>query len=285
MVQKPCIKPSFLSSVMESLDDHTDSDLAAVSLLATAINDQLHLDRVSPNDDTSTTKHSNKPQILICDAGYGLPRETRPRKEKILAIVRQLVNFIEWQRRQEETNNNITMAEIRVVACADEGVRQELEERILTLLDGTELPAYMSFSCQSLEDACQDMVDDEVVYLSPDAEESLDPSQMPPRVVVVGLLIDRRIQPNRSNDRALKLNIVSKRWPLEECFKEISANEPLNVDCIMEGMQQWWWNYKDQAKNAIGNHSDGKEAFIQAALQAINHHAERHPSRPVHLKS
>ncbi len=251
------------------------SDDATVSLLATDITEQLHVDKIKviPGENIS------KP-ILICDAGYGFPREARPRKEKILAIARQLVNFLEWQ---QERDVPAAAAEVRVVACTEDDVRIALEERTLDLLGTKELPSNVSFSCQSLEDACQETVADQVVYLSPDAEVSLDPSQKPPRSVVVGLLIDRRIQHNRSNDRATKLNIVAKRWPLEDCFKEISANEPLNVDCVLEGMQQWWWN-NDKLKN-VEDKIARNEAFIQAASQAINHHAERHPSRPVHLQS
>ena len=75
------------------------------------------------------------------------------------------------------------------------------------------------------------------VYLSPDADESLKPSSEPPRIIIIGLLIDRRVQPNRSRDRANILNIITRRWPLEECFKDIDACEPLNVDCILEGTQ------------------------------------------------
>ena len=95
------------------------------------------------------------------------------------------------------------------------------------------------------ENDISDTTDDEVighdittpVYLSPDADESLKPSSEPPRIIIIGLLIDRRVQPNRSRDRANILNIITRRWPLEECFKDIDACEPLNVDCILEGTQ------------------------------------------------
>lgn len=257
----------------------------------------------------------NNPSLIICDAGYGLPREARPRKEKILAIARQLVNFLEWQ--QADDQQEQCMAHVQVVACSEESVREALEERTLSLLGGgnkkVELPRHVSFSCKSLEETCQEILrvhggavpigadneddnkdaDDEheIYYLSPDAKESLDPCEKPPRVVVVGLLIDRRIQPNRSHDRASKLKLVAKRWPLEDCFAGISANEPLNVDCILEGMQQWWWNNSqlEQKQRIIDEkvvaRDVRRETFMQAASQAIQHHAERHPARPVHLQS
>jgi hypothetical protein len=264
------------------------------------------------NTTTTTTSTHTNPALIICDAGYGLPREARPRKEKILAIARQLVNFLEWQQGQQQQSsigitNQESMAQIQVVSCSEESVRKALEERTLSLLGQTELPSHVSFSCQSLEDSCQeyilkvnsksvesetekheknDATDETIVcYLSPDAKESLDPCQKPPRVVVVGLLIDRKVQPNRSHDRASKMNLVAKRWPLEDCFAEISANEPLNVDCILEGTQQWWWNNdRLQQNEGIEEANVQRETFVQAASQAIQHHAERHPSRPVRLK-
>ena len=55
-----------------------------------------------------------------------------------------------------------------------------------------------------------------VTYLSPDADTVLDPDAAPPATVVIGLLIDRRrIQMNRSTERAAKLSIPTARWPLE----------------------------------------------------------------------
>ena len=209
------------------------------------------------------------PNILICDAGYGLPREVRPRREKILAIARQIVNFLKWQLEQKKQS----FALIRVVGCKDDATKSVLEKRTKEVL-GLSLPNNLEFSCETLESCCG--LDNEVVYLSPDAETSLDPACHPPKIVVVGLLIDRRVQPNRSKNRASDVNIVAKRWPLEECFVSIDPNEPLNVDCILEGMQQWWWNCETQEMPS-------RDHFIKAAEQAIEHHAKRHPSRTLHL--
>ncbi|KAG7336599.1 hypothetical protein IV203_014883 [Nitzschia inconspicua] len=225
------------------------------------------------------------PNILVCDAGYGFPRENRPFQEKLKAISNQLANFLQWQMEEDRSaSNDRSFARIQVVGCSNERTRLDLQEKLLEKLHSSTLPSHVEITCQSLEDflssgpAVSSNNDEPVpVYLSPDADETLDPQMKPPRVVVIGLLIDRRIQPNRSKDRASKLHIVSKRWPLEECFLEISANEPLNVDCILEGMQQWWWNCGNA--EAVGS----KENFIQAASQAINHHAQRHPSRPLHI--
>jgi hypothetical protein len=232
-------------------------DAAKINQVTTDLNSKLTL-----------TLPATKSPLLICDAGYGLPREVRPRKEKILAIARQLVNFLEWQL---EDCKDRPLAQVKVVGCPDAATQSALENRTLALLKSSTLPSHVEFSCEPLEETCSGH---QAIYLSPDTEDSLDLNQPPPSVVVVGLLIDRRIQPNRSMDRAINLELVAKRWPLEECFAEISANEPLNVDCVLEGMQQWWWNSDADAS---------EESFIQAASQAIQHHAKRHPSRPMHV--
>jgi hypothetical protein len=265
----------------EEREEKGDNDDTVVSQLATELSSQLAV---------TTTSTKDQP-ILICDAGFGLPREGRPRKEKILAIARQLVNFLEWQQQESSSSSSSgaaptsnILARVQVVGCPDEATKSALEQRTKELWkpQSSSLPSHVEFSCQPLEETCQQYEDDdddeeEVVYLSPDTDDALDPCQAPPNVVVVGLLIDRRIQVNRSKDRATKLNIVVKRWPLEDVLTNMNAKEPLNVDCILEGMQQWWWNYPKMKL------SSPKESFCQAVAQAIEHHAQRHPARPVHL--
>jgi len=276
-------------------------DTVIINALAEDIQNRLEISNdVIPTDDDDDGNDDDIRPILICDAGYGVPRESRPRQEKILAIARQLANFISWQ----QQNLTKEYAAIKVVACQDENLKEALKERTLFLLQGTTttttsheddqslpnitIPLHLSFSCTTLEDTCREISmkgnEKSVIYLSPDAKESLDMTKRPPRYVVVGLLIDRRIQPYRSHERAKKVNILPKRWPLENCFQNISANEPLNVDCILEGMQQWWWN-SDEISSTIIDPTIHRETFLQAAAQAIQHHAERHPSRPIHNRS
>lgn len=262
--------------------------------------------------------------ILMCDAGYGFPREARPRREKLLAIARQLVHFIQWQQ-QLQQQQSLPLSPLQVVACPNETIQQALEQRTCELLQTNTLPNHVTFSCQSLEDARHKVFlslspqeeeennnkDNEytsttnhVVYLSPDAQEALSSVELPPRIIIVGLLIDRRVQLNRSLQRAQQAftsedstttttttttttinssqnmgGVLTKRWPLKELgFVNIHGNEPLNVDCVLEGMQQWWWNILQQDKN----NNNRKECLAKAIEQAIQHHANRHPSRPVH---
>jgi hypothetical protein len=250
-------------------------------------------------------------QILILDAGYGFPREKKVRKEKINAISSQLSNFLIWQTgRTDLTTTKCQYAAVRVVGCPDEKTKNLLESRTIenmkrasSNLNENDLPTHVTISCETLEQCLEDLPTNrtgtsttltfsedvgEPVYLSPDANESLDPSSEPPGIAIVGLLIDRRVQPNRSKVRAENTGIVARRWPLEDCFAEIDSHEPLNVDCVLEGMQQWWWNWKQLNDISCSNDATvdikvKRETFIQAASQAIEHHATRHPSRPLHI--
>jgi hypothetical protein len=264
-----------------SKDDDSVGPLQTIFANLTTEFEHVSVDDVSPILDDNNGRRLN---TLICDAGYGFPKEKRPKKEKVNAVASQLSNFLAWQIRQRESGGSREqMAEVRVVGCPDEATRSILENKIAENLKVTRLPSHLTLSCETLEEmlGTHDIGDSESsgppVYLSPDADGSLDPLRRPPPNVVVGLLIDRRVQPNRSKERASKLNVTAKRWPLEECFVEISPNEPLNVDCVLEGMQQWWWNCSAMKPG-------GKEAFIHAASQAIERHARRHPSRPLHIE-
>ncbi len=266
------------------------------------------LDIATPDDtDRTDAKHEgtsegprNPRRVLVLDAGYGFPREKKVRKEKINAISSQLSNFLVWQTGAMSSQ----YALVQVVGCPHDNIKTLLENRTIENMkkaapsaSSNSLPLHVTISCETLEECLVNLAAnrpniltatmesenvDEPVYLSPDAAESLDPCSEPPEVAIVGLLIDRRVQPNRSRDRANKIGIVARRWPLEDCFAEINSHEPLNVDCVLEGMQQWWWNWKDTTATCSQNVK--RETFVQAASQAIEHHCERHPSRPLHIE-
>lgn len=272
--------------------------------------------RSSSNADDQESNHKRycSQNILILDAGYGFPREKKVRKEKINAISSQLSNFLIWQTRKSGLNTTEGQnAIVRVVGCPDENTKELLERRTVENMRRTsslssasnwnddDLPSHVTITCEKLEQCLDDLgineavtsttnIEnvDEPVYLSPDANESFDPTVQPPKIAIVGLLIDRRVQPNRSRGRAQSIGIVARRWPLEDCFVGIDCHEPLNVDCVLEGMQQWWWNWKHVTARTSSNivNLDMKvkrETFIQAVSQAIEHHTIRHPSRPLHI--
>ncbi|GAX27009.1 hypothetical protein FisN_9Lu332 [Fistulifera solaris] len=198
--------------------------------------------------------------LFLCDMGYGLPREERPRKERLNAIAKQLVNFLQWQ----DSSQNAPKVFVKVVACPDPDA---LLSRLLEIWPHDALPDRVSVSERSLDT----FVNNQAVYLSPDAPRALDPLKPPPRVMIVGMLIDRRVQPNRSRLRAEKMELSLARWPTLDGW---DPQEPFNVDCIMEGMQQWHWN-----------RNDGIGGFFEAAQQAVRHHCERHPQRIQHIRS
>jgi hypothetical protein len=275
------------------------------SLLAEDLNQKLHLSDDSKTTTETEVSSSPPPHALkttiLCDMGYGFPKESRPRKEKLLAISRQLVNFLQWQTQSAETAE---VAAIQVVACPGPEVAQALEARILQLWKSEckedQLPSNFSISTKPLEDWLEDGNEEDrgqepaslPVYLSPDAEDILDPLQDPPPIVVVGLVIDRsRIQLNRSADRATHLTLPLARWPLETVSDVLDVHEPLNVDCVLEGMQQWYWNCAaptqsdSTSSSCLDNPQAGARRFQEAAVQALQHHQERHPNRPQHKQT
>jgi hypothetical protein len=286
------------TQVGQQLADRLDQALTLDSDAATATNEA--------EEATLETVAVSPSLTILCDLGYGIPKEGRPRKEKLLAIAKQLVNFLLWQQNSALAGSTTTTAAARLilVSCPDEVVQDALRTRMHALWTAEALPTafpdhILSFSSDSLEDWCArystattataptsrvpptaatttTTTPADIVYLSPDAPAVLDAKAPPPSVVVVGLLIDRRrIQVNRSLDRAATLHMTAARWPLEQVVANVSATEPLNVDTVLEGMQQWHWNY---------SHAPGKPfvACADAMVQALEHHAARHPARPVH---
>lgn len=217
--------------------------------------------------------------VLLLDLGYGLPNEARPRREKLLAIAKQITNFLLWQTSslQDESNSedSVAFSDVIVAGCDDKIVQRYLYERILELWrkdQGNEavLPGHFRIYDESIEK----FKEWQPCYLSPDASDALSIDLPPPRCTIVGLLIDRRIQRNRSRDRASQLDLDCARLPLEQAVN-MNAHEPLNVDCILEGMESW--------RRYFNNEDAPEEAFRRAMYEAITRHTARHPERPRHL--
>lgn len=293
-----CVDDLTLSQQLQqdlTLDDHEDDQSASVVV------------QNNPSRPTTTPKRRRQqPMVLLCDLGYGIPKEARPRKEKILAIAKQLVNFLTWQQQQHIMDNGKTglpAARVEIVSCPHESVQDAIQERMQDLWKQQStilpFPSNFAFSPHSLEDWVKAWLakgtiattttttvsrNNDVVYLSPDAPQTLDPTVAPPRVAVVGLLIDRRtILTNKSRDRAQTLDMKAARWPLEQFVANISAHEPLNVDCVLQGMQLWEWGYDCATDHAnVSESARAKQACADALIQALQHHAQRHPERPIH---
>jgi hypothetical protein len=204
-------------------------------------------------------------KTLVCDATYPLPSESRPRKEQQRAIAKQLCNFLEWQ--MASCKDPSELAEVRVVLGSNEQ-SVAIKERLLQLWNQEELPEHLTFEIDESLDGYRESS----IYLSPDADKVLSPSCRAPSTVIVGMIVDRRIKPGRSKRRAEMLGIEARRLPLDT-FANLHHQEPLNVDTVLELISQWWWN---EDKGNVD------EVFVDAACQAINRHAKRHPNRPTH---
>ncbi|CAB9513193.1 expressed unknown protein [Seminavis robusta] len=258
------------------------------------------LETTSTNTQESVGSDAAVPPLhLLLDAGYGIPREARPRQEKVLAIAKQIANFLAWQCQQQDSSCSLR-APVTVVGCPNDDMKTALLERLKQLWgDTTEigrqsaerpttvgeessgnkrLPPHFSFA-KDLEHSNELLQN--AVYLSPDASSALDPCGAPPSKVIVGLLIDRRIQPNRSLNRSEKLEIPPRRWPMEVIEDYHHPQEPLNVDTILEALQQWSWNHEGSSTTQE-RHVQDDTPFRRASLQAFQHHAQRHPARPKH---
>jgi len=247
-------------------------------------------------ENSSSTSSNNRP-ILICDAWYGFPKQKRPRKERINAVSRQLSNFIQWQSSADSSGSRCHLS-----LLGSEGDVQAVHDRMDELADQSEcINIFNSVDKFQSNVSIHEFLDqrvsksmDGVVYLSPDASHTLSTTSPPPRTVIIGMLIDRRITTDRSRIRAEEtLNLRAAKLPLSMLnVKELTSQEPLNVDTAMELMQRWWWNcdkMKDQQHEESNDGYDKieqsmyRQCFLEAAAWAMKSQRERHPNRTVHI--
>jgi hypothetical protein len=246
--------------------------------------------------------------IILCDAFYGFPTQKRPRNERVRAVSRQLTNFLQWRSETSEKNSNNYHSHVHVLGFTEdvESVKTRVDELgAQTKASSEEIVFHPGIGIHQFLDQQKDASSstqessEEVVYLSPDADYTLSTTCRPPRVVIIGMLIDRRITEDRSRRRAEEsLNIRAAKLPLDELgVQDLSSCEPLNVDTVMELIQRWWWNCdkleqrSQQINNGSGNSEDSntekysrlyKKCFFEAAALALKSHRDRHPNRTVH---
>ena len=269
----------------------------------------------------------SKTRTIICDLWYGLPVQKRPRRERVNAVARQLRNFECWssstnkcasrgttsRSRSRSSNYRIVLvggeADVKVVGTRLGKLRLEekaddSDECRIELLPGVTVEEEFSALGQS---TTSDNVEEKSVvsttdgisqhqqearYLSPDAEHILSPCQIPPQTVVVGMLIDRRVQPNRSNQRATKINVNATRLPMDELRVDgLENSEALNVDTVLELMVRWWdavdgidesTDWRNGRDDSVYGDSSLRRCFLDAASSAMASHEERHPNRALH---
>uniref|UniRef100_A0A7S2RSB4 SAM-dependent MTase TRM10-type domain-containing protein n=1 Tax=Eucampia antarctica TaxID=49252 RepID=A0A7S2RSB4_9STRA len=265
------------------------------------------------NDDDDTKKNSS--MTIICDAGYGFPRAKRPRRERIGAVSRQLYNYLIWKKQQSPpqqssqpsiVNNNDVhlhmMGSMEDWKCIQDRI-QELLLSTTTNNTGNNSTTDSinnnnnNNNNNNIEYLCPlafpKMIQSNnnnnnnsnsrkkkkmrVCYLSPDADNVLSLEDGPPDVVIVGMLVDRLTQLNRSKERSLDIdeNIYCARLPLHTIgASDLSSNEPLNIDTVLELITRWHWNF-------VGGKKE-ETAFRMATLYAMATHRKRHPNRTLH---
>jgi hypothetical protein len=254
---------------------------------------------------TSLSSVSAQRPCLICDAFYGFPAQKRPRKERINAVSKQLTNFLQWRRQAAVSTSSSYECNsyCRVSVLGNEDDVQAVQNRM------NELAAH-AVSVDSKEDITASASDDddvefksnitihrflenegvdienEVVYLSPDAHDTLSSTLPPPRIVVIGMLIDRNVTTNRSLGQAKTLMLKAAKLPLDELnVRKLIPEEPLNVDTVMELMQRWHWNFDKLStqRHECDVDAERKKAFIDAVAWAMKSQRDRHPNRTIHL--
>ncbi|KAL3796062.1 hypothetical protein ACHAW5_007845 [Stephanodiscus triporus] len=256
--------------------------------------DDILLNRTSDeptlNDADLEPSSSSRRPILICDAWYGFPPQKRPRTERINAVSKQLSNFLEWRRQSVLATPSDSSCRVSLLGNREDvhAVHDRMDE--LALSDNTDVPEFQPITIHEflhLERIDED--ENEVLYLSPDAIHTVSCTSPPPRIVIIGMLIDRRITANRSLIRAEKaLKLKAKKLPLDELHvRGLKCQEPLNVDTVMELMQRWHWNcdkvVETQQHDTDGSKALYRDCFLKAAALAMKSQRERHPNRTIHL--
>ena len=324
--------------------------------------------------------HKKSPYSIICDAWYGFPTQKRPRKERILAVSKQIHNFNTWRATRNanftnEKNAHAPISNVYVIGSVDDvnsirdrvqalnGVSdcddnadskdEETKVQVATATATATATNCMFMPGMKLEDLSKELsktIQVEVShsetgtgtgtetetgtgtetsskkfisYLSPDADIKLKASQIPPQIVIVGMLVDRKVQPNRSRKRAESLlahngnsngkqtartststfscsenpnvnggeeeqddetqmiPILPTQLPLDALnVQELSADEPLNIDTVMEILERWWQHSHNEDR--IGSETQRVRNFKDAAARALLTHRQRHPNRVVH---
>lgn len=217
----------------------------------------------STNDKTLSSNTITSP-LIVCDCGYGWPKEKRPRQEKIRAVAKQISNFLRWQEEIISSPPVFNKSACRVVVVGSKSNLAPLEKRLSAIfvsnkaechlmqrvvfqegdllslqesgIIGTSEPANGSTKTTAASNFLARYTSStNMVYLSPDAEEILDYKTKPPTVVIVGMLVDRRVALNRSKERASKFqqqqqqhSIEIAKLPLSQCQKIMRVTNSSN---------------------------------------------------------
>jgi hypothetical protein len=225
------------------------------------------------------------------------------RKERILAVSKQIYNFLQWRKDYLKGKNHVkstSISKVYVIGKAEDirAIQKRIDE-----LDSNhkndDIDVNKSIEgCKYMPDVLlEDLLNKHEIihskvshacYLSPDADQSLSAAQNPPQVVIVGMLVDRKVQPNRSKSRAKSVLESQKGLTMTDqtvldCAKlpldalnvsDLKSDEALNIDTVMEMIQRWWVNCSKEGPS--------KKAFVDASARSMLTHRNRHPVRTIH---
>ena len=216
------------------------------------------------------------PLTLIIDIGYGFPPNPKPRKERVNAVAKQTVNALQTMLASLLTDPPLFTVQV-VGTEADTATLKTRNDTLLATTIPDLPPAALSYHTCPLPNLC----DSSTIYLSPDAPPR-DSSKSPPSRLIIGGIIDRSIQVDRSKNRAATLNIPAACLPLSlSHLALLQDSEPLNVDTVLEMCVSWRSNVND---TKAGEEYDDTP-FVDAVTTAMLRHEERHPNRPVHKEA
>lgn len=355
-------------------NQNTPTTSEPIKELYLQIQNNLHVSSSPPSSSASKTNNTSlllsdnihlsyTGTALICDAWYGFPKQKRPRQERILAVSRQIYNYILWNNselqkmklRKNNTKNNknhdqieiynqmimsmkatmYVVGEVEDVNSIQERVDQLLlnstDEKPNSNVDNSsgnsekkgndKSSEEMETKCYflagvTLEALCNKLskmksqqyqhmssqnniplprFKSDIVYLSPDASLTLNPKELPPSIVIIGMIVDRKIQNNRSKSRAEKiivniqnleqlliddndikesserkgneqeiivpnLNFECTRLPLDALnVSDLGSDEALNIDTVLEMVQRWWYNCGNDAMHSPNPRSSSSD--------------------------
>lgn len=199
---------------------------------------------------------------IFLDVGYDWPQETRPRKERQGALIKQLANFLEVCDSKKNLGIGVS------VRVSGSGVTA-IEDRLVAL--GGLYPS----SEISWDSSDTFFRSSELIYLSPDAEEVLDTSRGFPTgaAFVVGGLVDRKVKRGRSLKRASDCGIRSAQLNLPGDYK----GAPLNIDTVLSILYYW------KAFDSVDSQHGDATSFEKACACALFEHQKRHPNQGEHV--
>lgn len=256
---------------------------------------------------------------ILCDMGYGLPNERRPRREKVLAIARQLVNFLRWQNEQTtltpaaldsgSVRSNLSPAQLIIVACTDV---HSLEQRMIQLWTSEQpqgsvggkvsrLPSHVHISSRSLEDWLSEFYpnrklppvnESDSLIVTLDTEQTSIPIEdccyLSPDAAY-------SLDPCRAcpPPPVIIVGMLIDRLTIQK-NRSLHRAEQLQIHSArlpLERVVQWHIHeplnvdcilecMQQWSWNVQGDATE--RPFEHAATQAIQHHIQRHPRRPRH---